>query len=124
MDISAELILIKNSETQEFEDKTAEITYLKYDKNKLVVKYVATSKIYNYHSANVIWLKNPKKIDVDQAICVDGFPIDDPLSVLDFGDYIKLIYDNQRAKTYHKSKIIYQNSCLKASQPKAIFEYF
>ena len=38
MDIHAELILIKNSETQEFEDKTSAITHLQCEKNKIVIK--------------------------------------------------------------------------------------
>ncbi len=125
MDIHTELILIKNSETQEFEDKTAEITYLQYEKNKIVIRYTDVNKAYNYNSSKVIWLKNPKKINAEQVIiCVDGFPIEDPSSVLDFGEYIKLIYDYQVTKTYHKSKITYQNSCLNERQPKTIFEYF
>jgi superfamily I DNA and/or RNA helicase len=125
MDILTELILIKNNETQEFEDKTVKINYIKYEKNNFLVRYTNTNKIYNYNESKVIWLKIHQKIDVSQMIiCVEGFPIDNPTCVLDFGEYIKLIYDHQITKIYHKSKISYQNSCLNERQPKVIFEYF
>jgi hypothetical protein len=63
------------------------LTDLKCEKNKIVIKYADTNKNYNYNSSNVIWLKNPKKINAEQVIiCVDGFPVEDPSSVLDFGD--------------------------------------
>jgi len=124
MDIFTKLILIRNNKTQEFEDKTAEIIDLSsYEKNKVAVTYL-NEKTYKYNSSKVIILKNPKKINFDQVIiCVEGFPISNPFSVLGFGEYIKIIDDKQRAKTYHKSKISYQNSCLNRKQPKAIFDY-
>lgn len=125
MDIFTELILIMDNKTQKFEDKTAEISYLRYEKNKVAVTYLSTNKTYNYNSSNVILLKNPKEINVDQVIiCIEGFPIGNPSLVLDFGEYIKMIYDNQKTKTYHKSKVTYQNSCLNQKQPKVIFDYF
>lgn len=62
MDIHKELILIRNNQTQEFEDKTAAIDYFKYEGNKLVIGYADTNKTYNYNPANAIWLKDPKKI--------------------------------------------------------------
>lgn len=125
MDIYKELILIKNSKTKEFEDKTAEISYLKYVKNQVAVTYLSTNRTYNYNCSNVRLLKDPKKINVDQKIVfIDGFPIRNSSLVFNFGEYIKIIDENQGAKTYHKSKVTYENSCLNSNQPKAIFDYF
>ena len=124
MDIFRELILIKNNKTQEFEDKTAEINSINYfEQDKIAVTYL-NEKTYKYNSSKVIMLKNPKEINVDKVIiCVEGFPISSPLSVLAFGEYIKIINDKERVKTYHNSKISYQNSCLNQKRSKSIFDY-
>ena len=124
MDIYTNLILIKNSRTKEFEDKTAEISDFRYTLNQVAVTYLSTNKTYNYHFANVLVLKNPKIINVDRVIvCIEGFPLNNSSSVLDFGEYIKIIDGYQRAETYHKSKVTYQNSSLNSKQPKVVFDY-
>lgn len=124
MDIYTQLILIKNSKTKEFEDKTSEVINIEYVKNQVKVIYSRANKIYNYNSSNVRVFKNPKKINIDQRIMlIDGFPIRNSSLAIDFGEYIKIIDDNQRAETYHKSKVTYKNSCLNSKQPKAVFDY-
>lgn len=124
MDILSNLILIKNSNTKEYEDKTAEISNLRDTGSKVAVIYLGSSKTYNYKSSNVYIFKNPKSINLNQLIIsIDGFPIKNPASALDFGRYIKIIDTNQSTETYHNSRVTFQSSCLNAKQPKDIFDY-
>ncbi|MBE6069317.1 MAG: DUF2726 domain-containing protein [Clostridium lundense] len=124
MDINTELVLIKGSKTKEYEDKTDEIADLHYASDQVAVTYLHSNKTYNYNSSNVLVLKNPKTINLnDKILIMDGFPIKNSGTVLDFGEYIKVINDSGRAEAYHKSRISYEGSCLTQKQPKAIFEY-
>lgn len=54
---------------------------------------------------------------------VDGFPVRSTSTVLDFGEYIKIIDENGRAEVYHKSKVSFEDSCLNQKQPKLVFDY-
>ena len=124
MDIYKNLILIKNSQTKEFEDRTAEISHLVYAGNEVAITYLSSDKTYNYKSFNVRFFKVSKMINCDSVIvCIDEFPVGDCTAVIDFGDYVKIIDHSQRASTYCKSRVTFQNSCLNAKQPKAVFGY-
>jgi superfamily I DNA and/or RNA helicase len=125
MDTNIHLILIKNSKTKELEDKTAEVADIQCKEKQVAVTYLHSYKTYNYNSSNIVVLKNPSTIDISKRILiVDGFPIRNPSSVLDFGEYIKIIDQNGNGEAYHKSKVSYEDSCLNEKQPKAVFDYF
>ena len=49
MDIHKNLILIKNKKTNEFEDKTADISYINYIGNQVEVTFLKSDRIYNYN---------------------------------------------------------------------------
>lgn len=51
MDIYTKLVLVKNSKTKKFEDKTGEINYLKYLQDKIEVK----GKTEVYHKSKVAY---------------------------------------------------------------------
>ncbi|WP_139205633.1 hypothetical protein [Clostridium homopropionicum] len=59
-----------------------------------------------------------------KVVLISGFPVRSSSLVLDFGEYIKIINDNQAAEIYHKSEVTYENSCLNSKQPRAVFDYF
>jgi superfamily I DNA and/or RNA helicase len=124
MNIQTTLILIKNNKINQFEDKTAEIINIHHAANQVAVTYSSSSKTYNYSSINVVVLKNPKTINIDKRILlIDGFPIRNSSTVLDFGEYIKVIGESGRAEAYHKSKVSFEDSCLNQKQTKAVFDY-
>lgn len=125
MDIKNSLILIKNKETNEFEDKTVEVFDIARGSNKIIITYEGNGKAYSYNVGNVLVFSNPRWINlVHTIISVDGFPISDNCMVLDFGEYIKVIDCNQKAAVYHKSKVTFQKSCLDNWNSKAVFDYF
>lgn len=124
MDIQTSLILLKTKNSNEYEDKTAEISHIQYIDKQIAVTFLANNKTYNYHSSNVLVLKNPKTVNVDQQIIsIDGFPLGNASHIYDFGEYIKVVYKNGRAESFHKSKVSYDASCLISEQPKAVFGY-
>lgn len=119
------LILIKNNKTNNFEDKTFEIANLTHIGSQVSVTYTSSNKTYNYKASNVIVCKDPKQINLEQSILlIDGFPIRNSSTVLDFGEYIKVISENGKAEAYHKSKVTFENSCLNDKKPRLIFDYF
>lgn len=125
MDIQTTLILIKNSKTNHFEDKTSEISCLKHVNNLVEITFINSNRTYKYSSSKVKEFKEPKQVDLEQRILlVEGFPIRKSSLVLDFGEYIKIIDENQRSEIYPKLKITYQKSCLNSKQPRVVFDYF
>jgi superfamily I DNA and/or RNA helicase len=124
MDIFTNLILIKNNATNKFEDKTSEISSLKHVNNLVEVTYINSNRAYKYSSSKVIEFKGANKVDLEQKIIlVSGFPMRTSSLALDFGEYIKIIDENQKAKTYHKSMITYQNCYVSEKRPRAVFDY-
>lgn len=125
MNIENTLILIKNNKTTVFEDKTSEISNLTHTCSQVSVTYTSSNKTYNYKASNVIVCNNPKPINTEHTILlIDGFPIRNSSTVLDFGEYIKVIAENGKSEAYHKSKVTFENSCLNDKQPRLIFDYF
>lgn len=124
MNINTTLILIKNSKTKQLEDKTAEISYLNFAANQAAVTYTSSNKTYKYNSSNIVVLKDPKIINTtDRIMLVEGFPIRSSSTVLDFGEYIKIIDENGRAEAHHKSKVSFEDSSLNQKHPKLVFDY-
>jgi superfamily I DNA and/or RNA helicase len=126
MDIYTKLVLVKNNKTKKFEDKTYEINHLKCLDNRIEVSYIKnTNRVYGYNSSNILIFESPEKVNLDQTIVyVSGFPVRELSLVLDFGEYIKIIYVKGKIEVYHKSKVTYENSCLNSNQAKVVFEYF
>ncbi len=124
MNILTEMILIRDKKTNQFEDKTTQIASLNIIENQVAIIYQGTSKTYYYNIRNVKVLNIANIINTDQVIVyLDGFPLKDPENVLDFKEYIRIIDQNQRATSYHKSRITYDRSCLDAKRPKQVFNY-
>jgi superfamily I DNA and/or RNA helicase len=124
MNINTTLILIKNNKTKQLEDKTAEISSLSFATNQAAVTYASSNKTYNYSSSNVVVLENPKTINISERILlIDGFPIRNTSTALDFGEYIKIIDESGRAEAHHKSTVSFEDSCLNQRQPKEVFDY-
>ncbi|OEG00141.1 DNA/RNA helicase [Vulcanibacillus modesticaldus] len=126
MNIYKNLILIKNKQTNEFEDKTTKISSVEYLNNRVImVTYSGTNKVYKYNFVNIRVFKDPEIINLENLIVyIDEIPIENVSSVLDFGEYIRIIDNNKNTTTYHKSRVSFQSSILIFEKSKAIFDYF
>jgi superfamily I DNA and/or RNA helicase len=112
------LILVKS------EDKTASIGFCKYDNGKWMVKYENNNKVYTYSFDNITWLRNPKMINPENCIIYENHhPITGIVKILDFGDYIKLLFKTGFKKIYKRTQITIEETCLLNSKASSTFEY-
>lgn len=124
MDILEQLILMRNSQTHEYEDKTADINSLEFSNNQALVTFNGNNKTYSYHSGKVRVLKNPKAIALENTvICVDDIPISGLSAVQDFGEYIRLFNTAEKTKIFPRKRLNFQRSCLDRNNASAVFEY-
>lgn len=106
MNIEKHLILVKG------EDKTAQIHYCKYIGGTWTVSYQNNSTNYSYKYLDVVWHREPKVINHETCVVYDDKPIYGIGKILDFGDYIKIIFKNGFTKTYSRLSIIIEETCL------------
>ncbi len=124
MDMSMEMILIHNTRTNEYEDKTSDISTLEFSNNQALVTFNGNNKTYPYHAGKVRVLKNPKSIALENTvISVDDIPISGISAVQDFGEYIRLFNAVGKTKIYPRKCVSFQQSCLDRNNASAVFEY-
>lgn len=118
LNIEKHLILVKS------EDKTERIDYCQYVNDRWIVLYHNNSTEYSYKYHNVEWYRDPKTINHEASIV---YQFDQPLSgiikILDFGDYIRILFKNGYKKVYKRSSIIIEETCLTSRNAHNCFEY-
>lgn len=124
MDIKDLLILILNNQTNEYEDKTADINTFKFSKNEALITFNGNDKTYRYHTGKVNVLKNPELISIENTIiCVDDIPINGICAVQDFGKYIRIVYENQKCSVYPRQRVSFNKTCLDRYNARVVFNY-
>lgn len=117
MDIEKHLILLKG------EDKTDQISSCVYEDGKYKVTFLQ-GKTYTYNYGNVLWFKNPVSLDsVTSVVYEDKHPISGVEKILDFEEYIRLLFVNDYQKVYHRNEITIEHSCLNNPDARNCFEY-
>jgi superfamily I DNA and/or RNA helicase len=118
LNIEKHLILIKS------EDKTEQIDYCQYVNGKWIVRYHNNGTEYSYNYHNVEWHRESKIINHETYAV---YELDQPLSgivkILDFGDYIRILFKNGYKKVYRRSSIIIEETCLGNRNAHNCFEY-
>ncbi|MDD2215334.1 MAG: AAA domain-containing protein [Eubacteriales bacterium] len=118
MNIEKHLILVKG------EDKTEQIYYCQYVNRKWIVRYHNNSAAYSYNYHNVEWHREPQIINHETSAV---YELDQPLSgivkILDFGDYIRILFMSGYKKVYRRSSIIIEETCLANRNAHNCFEY-
>lgn len=118
MDITTHLILIKNK------DKTDQINTCLYKDGNWYVKYNNSDKRYTYNPSNVNLYKKPINVDPAKHIIYENDqPISGAIAILDFNDYIRLIFKTGFQKVYPKSQIKIEGNCLGSNQSSNCFDY-
>ena len=120
MNIEKNLLLIKG------EDKTAKVTYCKY--NNATKKYDVTfigNKIYSYNYNNVTWISDSKEINIENKVIYENNkPLVTVKKVILFNDYIRVIHRNGYSKVYKRNEITIEESCLNNPKSNSTFQYF
>lgn len=118
LNIENNLILVKD------EDKTDEIEYCKYNNGKWSVKYFNNNKVYTYSYINLKWYSKPNIIDAEKNIVYENDqPISGIIKIIDFDQYVRLIFMAGYKKVYARSSIVIEETCLSNSASHNCFEY-
>lgn len=118
LDIEKHLILVKN------EDKTEQIKYCEYAQGRWKVSYCNNSREYMYNFINVVWYKDPKEINANTHIIYDNNqPISGIVRILDFGEYIRVLFKTGYKKVYKRTNIVIEETCLNNSNAHNCIEY-
>lgn len=100
MDIYKNLVIIKNA------DKTPEVSFIQNDGNYFVITYNGGNKNYRYKKEDVQWLNLRRVIEVgDRAVYVDKRPLTGVETVLDFGNFTKIIFADRRQIIYETPRV-------------------
>ena len=117
------LILIKG------EDKTASVESWRFDPSKPIVYVTYVNKYghlkeYPYNASNVLFLKDPKIITLDERIVLkNGSPLSGAIQLQVFGRYCRIIYKTGYKEVVSTSSIHVIESALRVKESRNCFEY-
>lgn len=118
MNIEKHLILLKS------EDKTEQINYCQYINGKWRVNYNNNSSAYCYNYHNLEWYRHPEIINHETyAVYEDEQSLEGIVKILDFGDYVRIIFKNGYKKVYPRSSLTIEETCLANKNANNCFEY-
>jgi len=104
--------------------KTSEITELKKKGQKIAITFQSNGRTYTYNAAKVQILKDPTVIDHhDNLVFLDNKPLFNMVKVLDFGQYIKVFYEQGQIRTYAKYRIRFEHNVLRDGDTIRLFDY-
>lgn len=122
MDILKHLIIINNDSL--FEDKTAEVSSCESRNGYYSIKYENNEKYYKYSKAKVVYLQNPKMVDVnDKDIFIKNSYQPNIISLLQFEKYYKIFYKNNTTSYCKESELAIKKASYEAIKTKDCFEY-
>lgn len=110
------------------ENKTPQIGTITPKGNTYAVVFQNNSKVYNYSTDKIKWLKISNRIDVEKHIIeINGFAQKNVKSVSFFSDFFKtyyfIVFDNGFQKLYEGKDVKIRESVLKEPTSKKVFEY-
>lgn len=102
-------------------DKTDQIDSLIYTNGKWRVRFKNNSKFYEYNNLNVTQLKNPKVLKAESTIVYEkDIPCYGLEKILDFGDYVRLIYKTGYKKVVPRADVRIEEVDLKGDAQKCL----
>ena len=114
------LVLVKGK------DKTSSVVSWRFDPNKPVV-YITykQGKSYPYNTRDVVFLKNPRIVMLENRIALkDETPVSGAVSLQFFDDYCRIVYKSGYREVVMSARIKVVESALNAPKSKDCFEYF
>ena len=120
MDLNNHLILLKD------EDITGKIETCSFNEanNKWQITYVGSDKIYTPNRENLAWHTNPVIVATDSvAIYEKERLLTDIESIINFGNYIRLIFKCGTPKVYHKNQISFDAPYPQTQSSQDILKY-
>ena len=107
------------------QDKTDSVASFRFQDGMCEVIYTNSPKAYHYRAEKVQLLKVQNRLDSSQVIItVDGNPLSQVDTILDFGPFYRFLRTGKKALTYPKGQVELQKNCLKDQKQTGVFEYF
>ncbi len=107
------------------QDKTDSVASFCFQDGMCEVIYTNSPKAYHYRAEKVQLLKVQNRLDSSQVIItVDGNPLSQVDTILDFGPFYRFLRTGKKALTYPKGQVELQKNCLKDQKQAGVFEYF
>ncbi len=127
MEDQAQLILIRNKDTNQFEDATDSINRFDWLENntKIEIQYIAGNRCYTYAASRVKVLALKGTIGVtDEIILEEGVPIDAVETILDYDSHIKIVTCSGDSKVIEKKLLRLEKSMSETEETKRVKVYF
>ena len=119
MDIEKNLILIRE------EDRTDEIESLSYVYEKYHISFYNNVKVYTYNTDKVQYFQIIEKINPQEYnVKLSDNQTSSIETILNFGEYYKIIYQNGKVGLYKKEEVCLQKNYLNDVNVKRLFEYY
>jgi superfamily I DNA and/or RNA helicase len=124
VNITSTLILIRNNQSREYQDRTANIKFIKSEGDYVVIVFNDSPREFQYKNSNVRILRDPKQIDLKKnVVYIDKMPIDDLVAVEDFGEYVRMRNCTGKVYSLHKDRVSLHATCLEEQNAKLALEY-
>lgn len=103
-------------------DQTEDVRWIEYKGGLCSVTYQTGGK-YNYSRKYIDWIKLRKEVEIGERIVhIEGIPEREVKSVLDFGEWYRIVKNNGYKKVYPKSKVGFYENALTDKRCKDVFD--
>lgn len=107
------LILIKDKTSNNFVDKTHEVSSYEKTRTGYTLIFRSNSKPYQFNFERVLVLTNPKVVNIEGAlVSVSSRKINNIEIMMDFEMYYKIFFSNKKAEIHRKNDVKIEYSCL------------
>ncbi len=127
MEDQMQLILIRNKDTNQFEDATDSISRYEWleNRSKIEIQYIAGERCYTYAASRVKVLDLKGTIDMtDEIILEDGVPIEDVETILDYDSHIKVVAPTGDSRVIEKKLLLLEKPMSETEETRRIKAYF
>ncbi|MFD2654673.1 AAA domain-containing protein [Gracilibacillus thailandensis] len=118
MDTEKYLVLVKG------EDKTDQLEFCRQNHSQWEVKYKNNQKVYMYKQQNVQFLSEPRVLELQNHLIYHQDRLLSNIShMLDFGEKVKLVFQNGFKKMYVRNELHIEESETTNSNSKKVLNY-
>lgn len=120
MDLERYLIMIRGV------DKTEKVVSYEHVNSKVRIYFDNSLQEYNYNSADVVILEQPKVLEITDGMVVfcDEYPFFKVMRVLDFGPMVRVQFSNGTMGSYKSKRIQIKGCGIQYTAAKLIMDYW
>lgn len=119
------LIMYYDKKLSRFVDKTNQIQWFSEDYNSCRVKFYGSNNFYYKSYQEIDIQKQPKHIDLASDTYLNGHKLKNYTKIIEFGNWIKVFYNNKTTRVFNKSQISDHSSLVQQGPNNILrFNYF